>query len=95
MFARISRYRMKPESVDAAMALLNELKPQIMSLPGMLNFINVMNEDGIGYVVSVVESEEISNANQDKVQAIWARFADHLAEPPVIEGFNVLMNESN
>jgi len=95
MFARISRYRMKPESVDAAMALLNELKPQIMSLPGMLNFINVMNEDGSGYVVSVVESEEISNANQDKVQAIWARFADHLAEPPVIEGFNVLMNESN
>ena len=95
MFARISRYRMKPESVDAAMALLNELKPQIMSLPGMLNFINVINEDGSGYVVSVVESEEISNANQDKVQAIWARFADHLAEPPVIEGFNVLMNESN
>ena len=95
MFARISRYRMKPESIDAAMALLNELKPQIMSLPGMLNFINVINEDGSGYVVSVVESEEISNANQDKVQAIWARFADHLAEPPVIEGFNVLMNESN
>ena len=95
MFARISRYRMKQESVESATALLNDLKPQIMSLPGILNFINVMNKDGSGYVISVVESEEISNANQDKVQAIWAQFADYLAEPPVIEGFDVLMNESN
>ncbi|MGI9379641.1 MAG: hypothetical protein ACR2OW_08295 [Methyloligellaceae bacterium] len=86
---------MKQESVESATALLNDLKPQIMSLPGILNFINVMNKDGSGYVISVVESEEISNANQDKVQAIWAQFADYLAEPPVIEGFDVLMNESN
>ncbi len=44
MFARITRYRMKPESVESAKAKLIELKPQIMSLPGMKNFINVMNE---------------------------------------------------
>ena len=54
-----------------------------------------MNDDGSGYVVSVSESEEVSNANQDKVQAIWAQFADHLAEPPTIEGYNVIMNEAN
>ena len=95
MFARVSKYRMKTESVDAAKTLLNEFKPQIMALPGMKNFVNVMNDDGNGYVISVVESEEISNANQDKVQAIWAQIADHLAEPPTIEGFSVLMNESN
>lgn len=95
MYARITRYRMKPESVDAATALLETLKPQIMSLPGMRHFINVMNADGAGYVVSVVESEAVSNANQDKVQALWAQFADHLAESPVPEGYNVLMNESN
>ena len=95
MYARITRYRMKPESVDAATALLETLKPQIMSLPGMKNFINVMNADGAGYVVSVVESEAVSTANQDKVQALWAQFADYLAEAPVPEGYNVLMNESN
>lgn len=72
-----------------------ELKPQIMSLPGMLNFINVVNEDGYGYVIAVVESEEISNASQDNVQAIWAKFADHLAKPPVADRFMVLMNGSN
>ncbi len=94
MFARITKYRMKPESIDAAMALLDELKPQIMAMPGMLNFINVMNDDGNGYVVSVVESEEVSNANQERVMALWGQFADHLAGPPEMEGFNVIMNEA-
>jgi len=86
---------MKKVSIEAAKSMLAELKPQIMSLPGMLNFINVVNDDGYGYVISVVESEEISNANQDKVQAIWTLFAEHLAEPPVADGFMVLMNEAN
>lgn len=95
MFARVSKYRMKKESVEAARALLDQLKPQIMALPGMKSFTNVMNDDGNGYVVAVVESEEISIANQDKVAALWAKFADHLAEPPTTEGFKVLMSETN
>ena len=70
MFARVTRYRMKPDSVAAATALLETLKPQIMALPGLLNFINVMNDDGNGYVVSVLESEEMANANLDQVQAL-------------------------
>lgn len=95
MFARITKYRMKPESVDTATAMLEQLKPQIMSLPGLLNFINVMNADGSGVVISVVESQAISDANQDKVAALWAQFGDHLAGPPEAEGYNVLMNEAN
>jgi len=94
MFARVTKYRMKPESIEAAKSKLNELKPQIMGMPGMKNFINVMNSDGSGYVISVVESEASSNANQATVQAIWANFSEYLAEPPVAEGFDVLMNEA-
>jgi len=86
---------MKPGSIAAAKTLLDELKPQIMALPGMSQFINVMNDDGRGYVVAVVDSEEVSNANQSKVQEIWAKFSDHLAEPPTTEGYNVVANESN
>ncbi|NNE22948.1 MAG: hypothetical protein HKN11_10090 [Rhizobiales bacterium] len=95
MFARVTNYRMKPGSIDTAMAMLDDLKPQIMALPGLKQFINMMNDDGTGCVVSVVESEEQSNANQAAVQALWAQFADHLAEPPTMTGFNIIMNESN
>ena len=94
MFARVTKYRMKPDSIETAMAMLDGLKPQIMALAGLKQFINMMNDDGTGCVVSIVESEEQSNANQAAVQALWGQFADHLAEPPTMEGFNIIMNET-
>lgn len=95
MFSRVTRYKMKPGSRDAATALMNELKSDVMGMPGMKNFINVMNADGSGYVVAVVESEETSNANAEKVKALWGRFADHLEAMPTPEGFDVIANWSN
>ena len=95
MFARITKYRMRAESIDAATELLEELKPQILAMPGLKHFINVIDDDGNGYVVSVVENKALSDANQPKVQELWARFADYLLEPPSPAGFRVLMNESN
>ena len=93
MYARVTKYRMKPETMNDSIALLQELKPQIMALPGMIQFINVANDDGNGYVISLVESREISDANQDRVAQIWARFADYLAAPPEPAGYDVLMSE--
>ncbi|WP_233252577.1 hypothetical protein [Maritimibacter sp. 55A14] len=85
---------MKPDSIEAAEALLNKLKSRIMSMKGMHQFINVMGEDGRGYVVALVESKETSDANLETVRAIWGEFADMLAEPPKPAGFHVLMNET-
>ncbi|WP_299783505.1 hypothetical protein [uncultured Roseobacter sp.] len=90
MFARVTHYRMKPESVEAAMAMLDTMKPQIMALPGMHQFINTMNDTGEGCVISLVESREISDANAGAVQALWSQFQEHLAAPPSAEGFDVI-----
>jgi quinol monooxygenase YgiN len=95
MFARVTKYRMKPECLDDATALTEKLMPKIKALPGLLQFINVCNDDGNGYIVSIVDNQENSNANQEHVQAIWAEFADYLAEAPTPEGYNVLFNERN
>jgi len=96
MFARVTKYRMKPESMDDATSLVEQLKPQIMSMPGLHQFINVADENGNGYVISLVESRETSDANQGQVQAIWSKFADYLAEAPTAaEGFDVIVNERN
>ncbi len=51
MFARITRFKMKPGSRDAATEKMEELKSRIMGMPGMVSFTNVMNEDGSGVVV--------------------------------------------
>ena len=95
MYARITKYRMKPESLNDATALVEELMPEIKALPGVLQFINVCNDDGNGYIVSIVDSQANSDANQERVRAIWSRFADYLAEMPTPEGYNVLFNERN
>ena len=95
MYARITRYKMKPEATDAAIAQLNQMKSQIMALPGMIHFVNSMNADGSGYVVSLVESQEISDANQESVAKIWAAFADYLESQPEGGGYNVVANWSN
>ena len=95
MFARVTKYKMKPGSRDAATALLNQLKDRIMAMNGMHNFVNVMNDDGSGYVISVVESEETSDANAEQVAALWGQFADHLEGPPTPEGYDVIANWAN
>jgi len=95
MFARVTPFKMKPGTRAEATALMDQLKPKIMGMPGMQNFINVMNDDGSGYVISVVESEAISNANAETVKSLWAEFAPMLEAMPVPEGYDVLANWSN
>lgn len=95
MFARVTPYKMKPGTRDDAMALMEQLKSRIMGMPGMHNFINVMNEDGSGYVISVVESEATSNANAESVKALWGEFAPMLEAMPVPEGYDVMANWAN
>ncbi len=95
MFARITQYQMKPDSKQAATELMHSLKDQIMGMPGIQNFVNVMNEDGSGYVIAVVESEASSDANNEKVAALWSQFSDHLLATPKPVGYDVVANWRN
>ncbi len=95
MYMRVTHYRMKPASVDAAKAMLGHMKEQIMSMPGMLRFTNSINDDGAGCVVAVVESKALSDANAGRVSEAWAAFADHLDGTPEPHGFEVFADWSN
>ena len=95
MYARITAYQLKPGTRDAAVAKLEALKSEIMSLPGTLRFLNTVDDNGRGYVVSVNESKETSDAISGQVQAIWANFAEFLAAAPSPEGYDVIADWSN
>jgi hypothetical protein len=58
----------------------------------MQQFINVMNDDGTGYVVALVESEEASNANAEAVKSAWGQMADFLEEMPTPQGYDLVVN---
>jgi hypothetical protein len=95
MYARVTHYQLKPESIDKAKALLENMKPKIMAMPGMIKFINSVNDDGSGCVVSLVESKEISDANADAVLAVWNEFKEHLKNAPIAKGFEVFADWGN
>lgn len=95
MFMRVTHYRMKPNAIPAAKAMLEQMKDQVMSMPGMIRFTNSINEDGSGCVVAVVESKELSDANAGRVADAWAAFADHLDGMPQPHGFEVFADWSN
>jgi hypothetical protein len=95
MFARISTYKMKPESIAEAEAKVQKLLPTILGMDGMVTFTNVIDAEGNGVVVSVVESETHSNANAEQVAKIWSEFSDYLLGPPEVNGYRVIVHESN
>ncbi len=82
MHARITQFRIKPESVAVATAKLQEMKPRIAALPGMQHFIHVANDDGNGYVISLIDDDAVANPPTEQIQAIWSEFSEHLAAPP-------------
>jgi hypothetical protein len=91
MQARITRFKMLADSVDAALALMEALKDDIMALPGMLHFVVVMNPDGSGYTISMLEDEAGGSAESvDRVRAVWHKFADHLEMVPSPEIYRVV-----
>jgi hypothetical protein len=88
--ARITRYKMKPGSIEAAKKLQASLRAEIMDLPGMRHFYNAMADDGSGYIVSLFEPGEVTPENAERVKAVWAKFSDMLEAMPVPETYEVI-----
>ncbi|WP_299850093.1 hypothetical protein [uncultured Roseovarius sp.] len=95
MFMRVTHYKMKPNSIVAAKAMVAQMQEQIMGMPGMLRFTNSINDDGSGCVVALVESKALSDANAGRVAEAWAAFSDHLDGAPEPRGFEVFADWSN
>ena len=92
MIARITPYKLKPSSIDVADKMVAQMKEDILALPGLVQFINVHNADGSGYVVSIIESLEAVEQNRGIVDAIWSRFDAHFEGLPVSQSMDVQSN---
>lgn len=92
MYARVSPYRLKPGCREKAIAMMEAMKTDIMALPGLTRFMNLMKDDGSGYVVAIVNSAEQARKNEPRERELWAAFADVLEELPVTEGCEVPAN---
>jgi len=92
MQARITRFKMRPEEVEAARQLVLHLRDEIMAQPGIERCITVMNGDGSGYVLALVDERGSLPESVDGVRAIWHKVHDHLETVPEPEIFEVLVD---
>ncbi len=90
MQTRITRFKMRPDSVGAARALMEQLKDDILGQPGVRQMLIVMNDDGAGYVIGQIDAAGASPEAVDRVRAIWRKFHDHLERAPDPELFEVI-----
>jgi hypothetical protein len=95
MYARITTYKMKPGSREAATEILHGLKGEIMALPGLTQFINTLDDAGTGYVVALTTLPEPPPDSAERIKALWSRFGDHLAAPPEAVTYPVIADWSN
>ena len=91
---RITRFKMRPDAADAAKGLMHELRGEIMGQPGVARCIVVMNDDGSGHVVALIDEQGSSPEAVDRVRLLWRRFHDHLEAVPDPEIFEVLADWS-
>jgi heme-degrading monooxygenase HmoA len=92
MYAKVTRYRTKPGMAAEAVALMEQMKGQIMSLPGLKQFLNIMDEDGAGYVIGIWTDKEAAYANADREEQMWAAYSDHLEPVEAAQGHEVRAN---
>jgi hypothetical protein len=94
MQARITRFKMRPEAAAEAEALMHRLKPEIVGQPGVRHCMIVMNPDGRGHVIAMIDEDGGSPEAVDRLRALWHRFADHLESIPDPEIFEVVADWS-
>jgi hypothetical protein len=90
MQVRITRFKMRPESVAEARALMEDLREEILGQPGMRHCQIAMNSDGSGYVVAQIDEDGISPEGVDRVRAVWHKFHDYVETPPSPEIYEVV-----
>jgi quinol monooxygenase YgiN len=95
MYARITTFRMNTEKSDDALALTEELRPEIMAIPGIKYWFDLGNEDGNTAVIAIYESEEAAEAAKGTAGALFARFADYMETEPQPQGYEVLLHGIN
>ena len=95
MYARITTFRTNSERYDEANALAEELKPEIMAIPGIKFWFDAGNNEGEGIVIAVYDSKDSAEAAMPAAREIFSRFGEFMESPPEIKGYEVMVHGTN
>ena len=95
MYARITTFGTSPDRYDEANALAEELKPEIMALPGIKFWFDAGNNDGEGMVIAIYDSKESAEAAMSAARDLFARFGEFMTSPPEFKEYEVMVHGTN
>ncbi len=89
MHARITRFQVAAGKIEETRARVKDLLPEIKSVPGLKEFVNVLRDDGGGVVIALYNSKADLDASTPRVKEIWGGLAELLATAPEAEEYEV------
>ena len=93
MHARITRVQVAVDKIEEARAKVAGLLPEIRSIPGLKEFINVVNDDGGGVTIALYNSKEELEAATPRVSEILSGLAGLFTSAPTSEAYEVDTHE--
>ncbi len=94
MHARITRVQVAADKIDEARAQIAALVPEIRSLPGLKEFINVIKDDGGGVAIAIYNSKAELDAATPRVSEILSGMASLFTAAPSSEAYEVDIHET-
>ena len=95
MYARITTFRSNPDRYDDATELAEELKPEIMSLPGIKFWFDAGNIDGDCVVIAVYDSKESADSAMPVARELFGRFGEFMESAPQPQEYEVFVHGTN
>jgi len=84
MYARVTSFQAKPDTIDAMESRLSGIADKVSALPGMVSCVTVWNADGAGQVTALYESEAAANDASAAIQSVWGGLMDLLSGAPEV-----------
>ena len=93
MYARLTRYKIKPEHIDEARALVNEMGSAGIDSAGVFQLINLGRDDGSGVLIAIYQSQEDAARVSDRIKQAWKQIIPFLDRTPEPDEFDVISYE--
>ena len=91
MYARVTTFQCDPSRLDELAAIIDEVKPKIEELPGVVDVYGMWRSDGHGMVTGIYRSERAAVAAAPQVLEIWGGLAGFLTATPRTETYDYVV----
>jgi hypothetical protein len=82
MYARVTTFKVDASQLPELTAKIEEMRPRVRALRGMVDAYVTWRADGQGVVVALYESKEAADRAVSRIQAIWGTLAPILSGAP-------------